>query len=167
MKQKRKIGAFIVFSFLSLGIIAQQSSLDLSKTEQQKDFSKYLRTMISLLEDKSIKDMMMGYNLKNLSDSNKHQIANNIMKDTAYFKRLNDYFAFSRLLDYKYGISKFTQNEWSEIVSFGAKNGVFFISALNKQKGQKDSLPKIPDYFPLIPLKTPKDSTHSQNSHQK
>lgn len=109
-----------------------------------------------------LKNKMRGYDLKNLTDSNKQEIAYYMMKDTAYFKRLYAYFDFMKILDSKYCISEFSRKEWEEIVHFGAKNGIYFIQAMKKLKEREDALPHIPNYFPVTPLKKNTDTIPSQ-----
>ena len=167
MKTK-KYFSFIMLLFLSFTILAQQSMLDLSQPEQQKDFLKYLKATISMLEDTSMKRKMKGYPLNNLSDSNKQQIANKMIEDTAFFKRLNDYFAYIRTFENKYHISQFSKEELDEVIRFGASNGIYFISSMNKHKGQKDTLPFMPYNIPRVtPFKNPADTLHSPGFHQK
>jgi hypothetical protein len=163
MKKPKTYFSITQLLFLSFTAFAQQSTLDLTQPEQQKDFLKYLKTTISLLEDSSMKNKIKGYDLKNLTDSNKQEIAYFMMKDTSYFKRLNDYFAFMRILENKYRISQFSNKEWGEVAQFGAKNGIYFISAMKKLKEQKDALPHIPNYFPVTHLKKITDTVPSQS----
>ena len=166
MKKAKKYFSISLLLFLSFTTSAQKPALDLTQPDQQKDFLQYLKTTISLLEDTSLKEMMKGYKLESLSDSDKQQIAFKMMKDTAYFKRLYDYFAFMRTLDNKYGISKFSNEELGEVAQFGATHGIYFIQAMKKLKEQKYiyALPNIPYIFPAIPLKNPTDTSHSLRS---
>src|SRR5258705_13669967 len=101
IKPKKYISLILLF-FLACKVFAQVSKLDLTQPEQQKDFLQYLRSTVSLLEDKSIKESTKGIPLKKTSDSDKQQIANEIMKDTTYFKRLYAYFDFLKVLESKY-----------------------------------------------------------------
>jgi hypothetical protein len=111
-----------------------------------------------------MKEMVKGYQPEGISDSNKQQIASKIMKDMAYFKKLNDYMSFMRILENKYRISKFSNEDWGEVARFGAKHGIYFISAIQKFKEPKNKVPGIPDYFPRIPLKKITDTIPSPNS---
>lgn len=158
----KKYFCISILLFFNLIVSAQHSCLDLTQSDQQKDFLKYLKTTISLLEDSRVKKMMKGYNLDKLSDSNKQQIAQKMMNDTSYFKRLYSYFDFLKILEKKYHISQFSQKEWKEIAQFGAKHGIYFISAMKKYKEPKDSLPYFPNGFPIIPLKREVDTINNK-----
>lgn len=166
-EKNKKYFNVILLLFLSCTVSAQQSKLDLTQPDQQKDFLKYLRTTTSMFEDKSMKENVKGYRLKNLSDTDKQQIAIKMMKDTAYFKRLYDYFDFMKILESKYKISQFSNKEWEEVAQFGARNGIYFVQAMKKLKDQKDSFPHIPYYFPITPLKTSTDTIRSHSVLQK
>jgi len=165
MKKTKKCSSTTLLLFFSFTVFAQQT-LDLTQPEQQQDFLKYLRTQISLLQDSSLKEIMKGYKLESVSDSDKQQMAYKMMQDTAYFKRLYDYFDFMKILDNKYHISRFSNKEWIEVAQFGARNGIYFTQAMKKLMEQKDGRLHVPDYFQITPLKEPTDSAHSPKSHQ-
>jgi len=162
MKKAKTYFSITLLSLISFTVSAQQSTLDLTQPEQQKDFLKYLKTTISLLQDSSMKSKMMGYDLKNLSDSNKQEIANYMMKDTSYFKRLYAYFDWMKIMEEKYCLSQFSRKEWEEITHFGAKYGLYYISAMKRRKEREEALPHIPNYFPATPLKKITDTIPSR-----
>lgn len=162
MKKNKKYFSITLLLFLSFTVSAQQSTLDLTLPEQQKDFLKYLRTTLSLLQDSSMQNKVKGYDLKNLTDSNKQEIAYYMMKDTSYFKRLYAYFDLMKIMEEKYGLSQFSRKEWEEITHFGAKHGLYFISAMKGLKEREDAIPRIPNYFPVLPLKKITDTIPSQ-----
>ncbi len=145
------IFSLIVF-FTNLSLFGQQFKLDLTKPDQQKDFLQYLKLTTSVLEDNNIKSIIKGYEPQNLTDSNKQEIAKKILKDTVYFKKLNNYFVFLKIMNYKYEISKFTHEEWKEVAQFGAQHGIYFIQAMKKLKAPKDTLSGTPNFFPFIPV---------------
>ena len=164
-KTKTYISLAFLF-FLTYTVSAQGQKLDLTQPEQQKDFLQYLRSTVSLLEDKSIKEMTKGVELKKISDSTKHQLGNEMMKDTAYFKRLSAYFYFLKVLEGKYQISKFSKEEWVEVARFGASHGIYFLDAMKKRNEKIDSLPHFPNYFPATPIIKAKDTIPSSNFNQ-
>jgi len=164
-KTKRYI-SLIFLLFFTYTVSAQGQKLDLTQPEQQKDFLEYLRRTVSLLEDKSIKEMTKGVEFKNISDSTKQQLGNEIMRDTAYFKRLNAYFDFLKVLEGKYHISKFSKEEWEEIARFGASHEIYFLSAMKKRNEKIDSLPRLPNYFPATPRLKVKDTIPTSNFNQ-
>lgn len=135
---------------ITSSVFSQVSKLDLTHPEQQKDFLEYLRRTVSLLEDSSLKKMASNMNLQKISDSSKQRLAESIMKDTVYFKKLNSYFDFLKLLESRYQISKFSKSEWETIGRFGAEHGIYFLSRLQKLN-EKDSSVPFQNFFPLIP----------------
>ena len=164
-KTKTYISLAFLF-FFAYSISAQGQKLDLTQPEQQKDFLQYLRGTVSLLEDKSIKEMTKGVELKKISDSTKQQLGYEMMRDTAYFKRLYAYFDFLKVLEGKYQISKFSKEEWEEVARFGASHGIYFLSAMKNRNEKIDSLPHIPKYFPGTPIQKVKDTIPASNFNQ-
>jgi hypothetical protein len=153
MNETKKHISLLLLFFLSCSVSAQEIRLDLTKLEQQKDFLQYLRSTISLLENKSVKEMTKKIQSKNLSDSAKQQqVAYEMMRDTTYFKRLYAYFDFLKILESKYHISKFSKEEWEEVARFGANHGIYFLSAMRRVNEKKDSLRHSPNYFPKISI---------------
>jgi hypothetical protein len=120
-----------------------------------------------LLEDKSIKEMTKGVELKKISDSTKHQLGYAMIRDTTYFKKLYAYFDFLKDLEGKYHISEFSKEEWEEVARFGANHGIYFLSAMKKRNEKIDSLHDFPNYFPATPRLKTKDTIPSTNFHQK
>lgn len=80
----------------------EPESLDLSKPEQQIDFRNYLETTLDLLQTQSLKVAIQGYNFKNLSETDKKQIANKMFKDISFKKKFEDYWVMARGLEKKY-----------------------------------------------------------------
>jgi len=161
-KTKAYISLAFLF-FLIYTVSAQGQKLDLTQPEQQKDFLQYLRSTVSLLEDKSIKEMTRGVELKKISDSTKQKLGNEMMRDTTYFKRLYAYFDFLKVLEGKYQISKFSKVEWEEVARFGASHGIYFLSPMKKRNEETDSFPHFPNYFPPTPMLRAKDTIPSSN----
>ncbi len=160
MKKTKKYFSIAFLLFFTFTVSAQQSLLDLTQPEQQKDFLKYLRTTISLLQDPGVKEKYKGKDLENLSDSSKQRIADKMIKDTTYFKRLYEYFDFMKLLDSKYRISQFSSKDWKEVAQFGAKHGIYFISPIKKTVEPKNPLPSKSYYFPKLPSIDSVDKVH-------
>ena len=165
-KTKKYINLTLLF-FLSCTVSAQCLKLDLTQPGQQKDFLQYLMSTVSLLEDKSIKEMTKGTELKNISDSTKQQLGYEMMKDTAYFKRLYNYFDFLKVLESKYCISKFSREEWEEVARLGASHGIYFLSAMGRRNEKTDTLYRFPKFFPTIPLQKAADTIPPSNFMQK
>jgi hypothetical protein len=166
MTKTKKYISLIFLFFLTYRALSQAPRLDLTQPEQQKDFLQYLKSTVSLLEDKSIKEMTKGVEVKKISDSAKQQLGYEMMRDTTYFKRLYAYFDFLKVLEGKYHISKFSKEEWEEVARFGASHGIYFLSTMKKRNEKIDSLPRFPNYFPPIPLLKAKDSLPSSSSNQ-
>ncbi|MCC7401524.1 MAG: hypothetical protein IT214_08565 [Chitinophagaceae bacterium] len=148
----KKYSIVALILFFNSAALGQYPVLDLAQSEQQKDFLQYLTLTTSLLRDKSLKEMMKGYKLDSLSDRNKQEIAVKIMKDSAFFKKLYNYFGFLKTFEDKYKISRFTHDEWKEIAEFGAKHGIYYIERMKDLKERRDTLPAIPFNFPIVPL---------------
>jgi uncharacterized protein YozE (UPF0346 family) len=77
-----------------------------------------------------------GYNLSNLSDNDKTQIANNMLKDHNFMNKLNDYQKMLRYIENKYHASAFTKEQFNKIAKFGMDRGIYFLPGL-KEKVKK------------------------------
>lgn len=137
----------------------QYTPLDLTIKEQQQDFLKFLSSLSSLLQDTTIEKTMNKVRRHDSSNVNLVQtLLYQMMKDSVYMKKLSDFFAFGNILEKKYGVSKFSDEQWNEIAHFGTKNGIYFIPALKKYKEQTKAAGQFPFIFPLLPQKSEKDN---------
>ncbi len=104
--------------------------LNLSDDKQQSDFKNYLKKTVSFLNDSSNTYLFRGYDLSNLSDNDKTQIANNMLKDHNFMSKLNEYQGMLRYIENRYRASAFTKEQWKEVIKFGMDQGIYFLPGL-------------------------------------
>ncbi len=106
---------------------------NLSDKSQQEDFQNYLESSLNILNDSLVSSFFKGYNLSNISETEKRQIANNMAKDQGFMKKLNIYIEFTKSIEKKYKASSFTKEQWYQIAKFGVNKGIYFLPGLKEK----------------------------------
>lgn len=120
-------------------------TLDLSDNKQQSDFQNFLKKTVDFLNDRSFSYLFRGYNLSNLSNSDKELIAENMMKDKTFMNKLTAYQEEFKTIEKKYRISAFSKEQRSEVIKFGMDRRIYFLPGL-KEKVRNMEIKS----FPLI-----------------
>lgn len=107
--------------------------LNLDDVKQQSDFKNYLEKTLNLLTDKSNISFFQGYDLSNLSNNDKTNIADNMLKDHNFMSKLMDYQKIVKYIEKKYRASSFTKEQWNEIAKFGMNQGIYFLPGLKEK----------------------------------
>jgi hypothetical protein len=114
-------------------LIVAPIPLDLSVAQQRSDFQKYLEGTLILLQDNANADLFRGYDLSHFSDNDKQHVANNMVANHDFMKRLKEYQAVVKYIEKKYKASSFTKEQWNQVAKFGIRQGIYFIPGLKKK----------------------------------
>jgi len=107
--------------------------LDLSVAQQRSDFQKYLEGTLILLQDNANANLFRGYDLLHFSDNDKQQVANNMVANHDFMKRVKEYQAVVKYIEKRYKASLFTKEQWDQIAKFGISQGIYFLPGLKKK----------------------------------
>lgn len=107
--------------------------LNLADGKQKSDFQNYLKITVDFLRDSTYTYLFRGYNLSSLSDNDKTQIANNMVKDNYFMNKLNEYRGVLTYLENRYRVSAFTKEQWKNVIKLGMDSGIYFLPGLKEK----------------------------------
>jgi hypothetical protein len=107
--------------------------LDLSVAQQRSDFKEYLEGTLILLQDNANADLFRGYDLSNFSDNDKQHVADRMVANHDFMKRLKGYQVIVKAIEKKYKASAFTKEQWDQIAKFGMSQGIYFLPGLKEK----------------------------------